>query len=587
MTRLTDPDVVITRSHRKAIPGLREAVLRTDVAVSPELAPAPHRLSKLWLLIPLAAFMATGAVLYGLYRLRVAELAPDITVFEVKPMSYPVTLVAKGEIKAETNTEVRCEVEGTSTIVWLIEEGTQVKKGDLLVELTNQGSNTGSLDDRIKKQKIDVANAKADLENAEKNYLIQLDLNESNKRKAKLAVELAELNLKKYIEGDAEEARQTAKLNVREAEAVRNRTKAEVKTNEELIARGYITRSEYEDGLFLALKAELQLQKAELAEKILGEYTEKVQRRTKESEVEEARKDLARAIKSAEAEAARYLATRDAKRAQYEIELDKLDKLERQRENLKILAPSAGMAVYHRSERHWDPQQITVGATVHERQTLIDLPDPSVMLAEIKVNEARMDKLKLGLPATVDVEGISDERFTGKITKIGVLADAQHRWLNPNLKEFTNEITLDQTHPDLKPGMSAKVEILVTQLDDVLAVPVQCVFSKGGHSFVFLVNGDTRYQEVKLDLSSTEYVHVLEGVKAGDKVSLVITDDMKRLLPSDLGLNGNDKPADPWMLMPRAEQGDRTARPKAGSPKPGGQPGGKGKAESPPAPRRG
>lgn len=516
------------------------------------------------MLVPVVALLGVAGGLYGLYKSRIADSGPDITVFEIKPMTFPVSLEAKGEIKAETNTEVRCEVEGSSTIVWLIEEGKQVKKGDLLVELTNQGGSSGSsIEDRIKKQEIAVANAKAQLANADKSHEIQLDLNESNIRKAELAKELAELNLNKYIEGDAEQSRQTTKLAVKESKAVLARAEAEVKTNEELIKRGYITRTEYEDDQFLALKARLQLQRAELSEKILGEYTEKVLMRTRQSTVDEAEKDLDRAKKYAEAQAAQSKASLDAKRSESGIQDDKLEKLVRQKGNLKITAPSHGMVVYHRSRRYWDSKQVEVGATVHQRQALVDLPDPSVIQVEVKINESKMDKLSLDLPATIEVEGMTDKRFTGKVTKIGVLADAQHRWLNPNLKEFTNEITLDETHPDLKPGMTATVEILVTQLEDVLAVPIQCVYTKGGYSFVFLVDGKTRYQEVDLGLASIEYVHITKGLEQGNQVSLVITEDMKRLLPTDLGLNGNGKPADSRTLTPRSGM-NKSKRKKTG-----------------------
>ncbi len=545
MTRLTEPEILTTRTRRSTIPGLQKIGARQELPERPKAAPPAKRLSKLWLMIPGLIVAVTAAGWYGVHRYRSAALAPDLGTFEVKPMSFPVILTAKGEIKARKNTEIRCEVEGRSTIVWLIEEGKQVQEGDLLVELTNEGGNGGlSIDDRIKKEEIDTAEAKAALENAEKNHEIQLDKNESTIRKAELALDLARLNLKKYVEGDAVQTEETAKLAREEAEAVLNRRKDEYETSKQLFERGYITKTEHENDRFLAYKAELELQKAIRAEEIQKKYTHLVQLKTMQSNVDEAVKDLERTRKSAEAQEAQSKAQLEAKQALYEIQKGKLAKLIEQRKNLKIHAPGPGMVVYHRGRRHWDPERIEIGETVHERQALIDLPDPSVMQAEIKINESLMDKMELGLPATVEVEGIADERFTGTVTKMGVLADAQHRWLNPNLKEYTNEITLDRTHPDLKPGMTTRVDILVTQLEDVLAVPVQSIFSKGGHSYVFVTNGETHYKEVELGLASTEYVEVVKGLETGDKVCLSVTDDMERMLPTDVDMaeNGKDFP---------------------------------------------
>jgi HlyD family secretion protein len=457
----------------------------------------------------------------------------EIRTYDAKPMTMPITLVSRGEIKAKKNTEIRCEVEGRSTIVWLIEEGKQVKEGDLLLELTNDGGGGAlSIDDRIKQQEIVVTNGKAALEAAEKAHEIQLDLNASNIRKAVLARDLARLDLTKYVEGDSEQLRQTARLGREEAEAILRRREADFETSKQLFARGYITKTEHENDKFNAYKAGLELEKAKLAEQILEKYTHRRELEQRRSAVEEAEKELDRTRKSADAQAAQSKAAWDARKAEFEIQTSNLEKLRRQKEHLKILAPGPGMVVYHRSNP-WDPQRIEVGASVHERQVVIDLPDPTVMLVEVKINESQMDKMDLDLLASVEVEGIPNARFTGKVTKIGVLADAQNRWINPNLKEYTNEITLDQHNDDFKPGMSANVEILVKRLENVLAIPVQSVFSKEGHSFVFVANGDAQVKEIKLGMASTEYVQVLDGLQAGQKVMLAITDDLRRMLPSD------------------------------------------------------
>jgi HlyD family secretion protein len=540
VTRLTEPQVAGLREQRSALPGLRTAGPLAGIPTRPAKPRSRRQLSKTWLAFPVVA-VAVGATLWYALGRRAARAEPEVKTFEIKRMSLPITLIARGEIKAKKNTEIRCEVEGRSTIVFLIEEGKQVKEGELLVELTNDGGGGSlSIDDRIKQQEIVVANAKAALEAAEKSHYIQLDLNDSNIRKAVLARDLAKLDLTQYVEGDYQQLKQTAQLGREEAEAILRRRQADLETSKQLVERGYITKTEHENDKFNAYKAGLELEKAKLAEEILDKYTHHRNLEQKKSAVEEAEKELERTRKSAEAQAAQSKAALEARQAEFGIQTGNLEKLRRQKENLKIRAPGPGMVVYHRSSP-WDPQRIEVGASVHERQCLIDLPDSSVMLVEVKINESQMDKMDLDLPATIEVEGLPNVRFTGKLTKIGVLADAQNRWINPNLKEYTNEITLDQYHDDLKPGMSANVEILVKRLDEVLAVPVQCVFSKGGNSYVFTTNGRVEVKQVKLGLASTEYAQVLDGLKEGQKVFLAVTDDMKRMLPTEEGADRTDR----------------------------------------------
>jgi hypothetical protein len=67
-----------------------------------------------------------------------------------------------------------------------------------------------------------------------------------------------------------------------------------------------------------------------------------------------------------------------------------------------------------------------------------------------------------------------------------------------------------------------------------VAVPVQAAFGKGNKYFVF-VHGDgpPRPTEVKLGLSSTEFVEITEGLKGGEKICLAVSDEVKLQLPED------------------------------------------------------
>jgi hypothetical protein len=179
-----------------------------------------------------------------------------------------------------------------------------------------------------------------------------------------------------------------------------------------------------------------------------------------------------------------------------------------------------------------DDSQIKEGAQVFERQILMQVPDTKQMLATVRVHEAKTDRLSMGQTAAVTVEGVPGERFTGTVTKIAVVADSQSSWLNPDLKEYETEITLDVTDVPLKPGMTAYAEILVENVDDKLAVPVQSVYTKGRNRYLFLDRGG-RAEHVPIELGKigSEWAEIRSGVAEGDKVLLAFTDDMKRAIP--------------------------------------------------------
>lgn len=454
----------------------------------------------------------------------------DVQTFTVAPRDFSVILREKGELKAAKSVEIKSEVEGRATIIWLIDEGMPVKKGDLLVELASD-----QIDDRIQQEEVKLANALAERDAAQKELEIQLDTNASDIRKAELEIELKSLALDKYTEGDWAMQLQDAEIAIEQAKTTLERAKEDWEAAKELHSRKFITDSEHDEAEFNLKKADWDLQKANLARAILKEYTRTADLRQKESELDEARKELDRVRKSAEAEEAKKVARLASKQRELDLIESQLAKLRAQKERCRVVAPAPGFVVYASENRGWggDDNQIKEGATVYERQSLIELPDTSRMVVEIKIHETKTDRIAIGQPANITVEGIPGTVLHGVVNKIAVVAASQVRWLNPDLKEYETEILLDETDIGLKPGVTAHAEILVDRLEDVLAIPVQSVLTRGGRSYVFKRERDViRPVEVKLGPSSTEWVQVVDGLEESDRIRIAVTDADLRLLPA-------------------------------------------------------
>jgi HlyD family secretion protein len=485
----------------------------------------------------LAGAFALIALVYAGYRTWwPAVSTADPTVFQVERRDFSVDLPQKGELKAAQSVDVRCEVEGRSTIIWLVDEGTAVQKGDLLVELASN-----EIDERIKSEEINFANAESNHLTAETDYEIQLDQNASDIRKADLALQNAKTELSKYIEGDWIQQQTDARIAVQRAEKELSQARDRFKDSQELHEQGFITKYEYESDEFALFVAEKGLQQAELAEEILHKYTHPQTLRQKQSDVEEADKELERVRKSSAAKADQKKQAFDSRTAELAIARDRLAKYKRQKENTRILAPAPGLVVYFAESRRWGGgDEIKEGAEVRERQTLITLPDTSRMKVIVRIHEAAATKIKDGLTASVQIEGHPGRVFTGTISKVAELADSQNRWLNPDLKEYETEITLDEEGLGLKPGVTARARIHIDDVKDVLAVPVQAVFSKGGRHYVFQRRGgDVNPVPVQLGAASDEFVEIVDGIGEGDRVLLAVSEDLKRQIPSPGDEPGN------------------------------------------------
>ncbi len=614
-----------------------------DTAFSVEYA-SPKVARRRWMAVLLAVILigAIGGYLY----LRGGVGKPDPDTFGVTPRDFTVVLHEKGELKASKSIDVKCEVEGRSTIIWLIPEGTEVAEGDLLVKLASE-----EIEDKVRAEEIKEANAKAAAEAAAKGYDITLDEQASQVRKAELALQNAQIELQKYQEGDWVQEKTDADLAVKRAREVYRQKEAELQDSRELFEqylfsldpalredlgaasvspalreafagrgiplspevtvtpdaeqadrwlvtdtdrryhirldqgewrvyyeRNFITKLDLERAEFALLEAEIELQKALLRKDILHKYTNPKDSQQKTSDVEEAQKELERTRKSAEAKIAQSLANKEATAAEYAFVQQRLEKFRRQQSKTEIRAPAAGLVVYETGRSRYDSRQIAEGAEVFERQTIIKLPDTAVMQATVRIHEGKATKVKLGQKARVEIEGLPGVIVEGEMTKIAPLADSQNSWINPELKEYETELTLGPNTRNLKPGATARVEILVEDVSHVLAVPVQAVVTKQGRRYVFRGRGDKPEPvQVELGRSNDEYAEVLQGLTSGDLIRMSVNEaDLARIpeLPPEAQepANGPKLAGGKEAPAPTAPPGPTSQKARGGSPR-GGRPG--------------
>jgi len=178
------------------------------------------------------------------------------------------------------------------------------------------------------------------------------------------------------------------------------------------------------------------------------------------------------------------------------------------------------------SEFYGTPGMLEEGAMVRQRQELIRLPDVSKMLAEIKIEEARVAQVHNGMTAYVEVKNIPNRRFKGTVRRVALLPDAQSSWMNPDKKVFPADILIEDELPVLKPGVSANVEVIITNLTKVLSVPIQTVARSGGENVCFVKRG-SRVVPVPVTTGwfNDAFVEVKSGLKEGDLVLLAPVSD--------------------------------------------------------------
>ncbi len=152
----------------------------------------------------LVVLLVLGAGTVYAVRIPFRGARPDLVTQKVEYGRLELTIVEKGALESANNSDIVCRVKAraqnsqTSTsIKWVVDDGSHVKKGDLLVDLDDSG-----LLDQYTTEKIALDKAESDYLQAEENYKIQLTQNEADILAAENTLKLAQITLKKFIEGD-------------------------------------------------------------------------------------------------------------------------------------------------------------------------------------------------------------------------------------------------------------------------------------------------------------------------------------------------------------------------------------------------
>ncbi len=503
-----------------------------------------------------------------------SDESPNLIFEPVKKGPLEITITERGNLESALNSTIVCMVEGEAGvgILEIKDEGTLVKKGDIVVKL-----DSSNLNNTKQSQEITVEQAAATLKTAETNLEIQEKQNESDIAAAEQKLEFAVLDLEKYLDGDYEQEKNTINGEIKLAQEELTRALDKYAFTQRLVKKGYAKQSEKEADRVAVEKAKISYAVADEKKRVLEDYTSKRQIAELESNAKEFERELARVKLKAEAALAKYKADLSAAKLTAKVEQDKYKKILSQIEACTIIAPCDGLVVYVNTRQGGGrgggtEPLIYEGAKVKERQQIINLPDVTIMRVNARIHESKISMVREGLPATIHLDAKAGEVFHGEVSMVS-LVSVSGNWPNMNLKEYITHIKL--TDPvekvsQLKPGSTAEVEILIDRLKDVLQLPVQSFVERGGRYFAWvLVDDKLARREVKIGKSNEQVTEILEGLALGDKVAQT----PRTVLPKEIAQLEEDVPAtveSPTSDLKSPEPGAKPAGP------PGGGRGGRG-----------
>jgi len=462
-------------------------------------------------------------VIAGIAKVKLSQADSDSAVlatYQAKRGPLTISVIESGTIKAREQIIIKNEVEGRTSIIYLIPEGTVVKKGELLVEL-----DASTLDDNKIDQEIRVQNAEASYINAKENLAVVENQAKSDVDLATLDLDFARQDLKKYLEGEYPNELRKAEANITLAEEELTRARETLKWSQTLFNEKYLSQTELQADQLSEKKKTLDVELAKNNLDLLKNFTYQRELAQLNSDVSQAEMALERTTRKANANVVQAKADLTAKEAEYKRQNDKLDKINDQLGKTRIEAPANGLVIYATSAQtggfRGNVEPLDEGQEIRERQELIYLPTADSSKAEITVHESNLQKIHVGMPAVITVDALPGQRFLGKVATIAPLPDAQRMWMNPDLKVYTTEIYIEGNGSTLRTGMSCQAEIVIDRYPDALSVPIQAVLQIAGAPTVYIKKGeDFEPRKIQTGLDNNKVIHVLSGLEEGETIWL-------------------------------------------------------------------
>ncbi len=401
--------------------------------------------------------------------------SPEHLTHVIGKRNLDVTITEQGTVQSAENTEIKCRVRGFSTVTYIIDAGTEVEEGDVLVRL-----DTKRVEDAVSKHTTESHTARATLEESIAN------LNQS------LLAEAA------YLEGEYKTRLQKLERQLKVARTNLETAETHLANTRSMFNQGFVTLLEVESNEFTVVRAKLELEVVETELHVLEKYTRNMR-------LETIRGSLAAAKSKKEADES-GLAMDEGRR----------DRAIKELEYCVIKAKKPGLVIYPSSAAWKDTPDVTVGAGVRRDQTLLLMPDLTKMQVKVGIHESLISRVHVGMAARVS---LANYELEGKVSSVASVARPAGWWTG-NVVKY--DVIVDvPSNADLKPGMTAEVDLLLASYPESVTIPVSSVLQTEEGCFCWVKrSGQFIRQPIIVGDGNEIFLLVEQGLVVGDVVAL-------------------------------------------------------------------
>jgi len=471
---------------------------------------------KKWIII---GILLIGAIYYFTKDFSTSsssnQSAPEFAKVETSDML--ISVKESGYLNAVKEEIIKNEIKtGSIKIIDIVPNGSVIKKGDFLIELDRH-----QLEETKTNAEIAVDSAEASLVEAKNSLEIEKSKVASEIDAAKSQIGVKKMDLEKFEVLEKAQKIRDAKALIETAEDKYKLAKENYENSVALAKKGFETKNTVDRDKLDLSSNEKQLKTAKSKLEILEQY-DLVQEKSRLTRAHaESKNNLLRLTKQGESRLLKAEAKYKSSVNQLKIKKKKLENYTEQLKKTKIYAPLSGYALYPKTRYYDDSNKIEKGKEVRMNQPLIRIPDMSAMKVDISVVEQMIGSLKVGQKAYVTIDSLGDKKFNAKVSRVNVLPEAKRYWEDSKAQKYKVVVLIDEGEmpDDVKPQISASLEIIIEELQQVKNIPIQAVHTVEGEKVVYVKDGDHyELRKVKLGQMNSTHVVILEGLKNNDQV---------------------------------------------------------------------
>lgn len=463
-----------------------------------------------------SGFMALvgWGVWWGYSRSFAGEASDESLTHRVSRSTLDDTVVERGTVESQNTVYGKCDLSGVETsITFIVPEGTFVKKDEVIARLDGT-----KIEQQVAQKKLLLAEAEGKLKEAAQNKIAKENDGKGKIVVAKRELILAEIEVKKYMEGDykAEEA-ELLRL-IADGQAQLQKFLDERANIEVLVKKGYRSPEQLDEYKLRVNSFKKAVERDQQKLENLRKYDSELKTTTFKGKVEDAKLKVIREEATATAEVEKADIAIQSATSVVELHKSELKDLEESLGKAEMKAPQDGTVAYANQPWYDASQRIKVGTRLYPQQDIYFLPDMKNMQVKLSLHESVINRVRADQKASIRLDAFSDRRLDGKIKYVSELAASSFS----DSKSYDAIVVIEDIPEGiaLKPGMTAEVEILAGTYTDILAVPVGTVTEHFQQSYVYVKKlGSFQRRAIKVGRTTHAFIEVLEGLEEGDEIA--------------------------------------------------------------------